>query len=161
MSIELPLYHQEKDNTCALACLRMVLAAFGSPIAESTIEAEAHMEEDGTPIEELERLAGQHGLGVEIQETTLEDLRRILAQGSLPIAYLDRAVFDLNPRQRASHSLRQAKIHAVVPTRVTEFYITFHDPLPPRVARRSVRLFRQAHGMLGNYCVVCSQRAQR
>jgi hypothetical protein len=64
----------------------MVLAAFGSPIAESTLETEAHMEADGTPIEELERLAGQHGLEVEIQEVTVEELRRMLAQGRLPIA---------------------------------------------------------------------------
>jgi hypothetical protein len=82
----------------------MVLAAFGTPIAESSIEAEAHTEEHGIPIEELERLAGQHGLEVAIQETTVEDLRRILGQGGLPIANLDRAVFDLNPRQRARHS---------------------------------------------------------
>lgn len=138
----------------------MVLTAFGSPVAESSLEAEAQMEEDGTPIEELVRLARQYGLTVEIQEATVEELRQILAQGSLPIAYLDRVVFELNPRQRPRHSLRQAKIHAVIPTRVTEAYVTFHDPLPPRVARRSVSLFRQAHAMLGNYCVVCSKRAQ-
>jgi predicted double-glycine peptidase len=160
MTIELPLYRQQKDNTCALACLRMVLAAFESGIAERTLEAEAQMEEAGTPIEELERLARQHGLEAEILETTEADLREILAQGRLPIAYLDRAIFELNPRQRAKHSLRQAKIHAVVPSRVTEASVTFHDPLPPRVARRSVRLFRQAHVILGSYCVVCSKRAQ-
>lgn len=32
MSIELPLYPQENRNTCALACLRMVLAAFGTQV---------------------------------------------------------------------------------------------------------------------------------
>jgi hypothetical protein len=138
----------------------MVLTAFGSPLAESTLEAEAQMEEDGTPIEELERLARQHGLEAEIQETTVEELRRLLAQGRLPIVHLDRVVFELNPRQRARHSLRQAKIHAVVPTRVTEAFVTLHDPLPPRVVRRSVALFGQAHTMLGSYCVVCSKRAQ-
>src|SRR5436309_2888720 len=137
MSTELPLYAQEKRNTCALACLRMVLATFERPIAESTLEAETQMEEDGTPIEELERLARQHGLMAEIQETTVEDLRRLLASGRLPVAYVDRVVFELNPRQRARHSLRQAKIHTVIPTRVTEAYITFHDPLLPRVTRRS------------------------
>jgi hypothetical protein len=118
------------------------------------------MEEDGTPIEELERLALQHGLVAEIQETSVEELRRILAQGRLPIAYLDRAVFELSPRQRARHSLRQARIHAVVPLRVTRGYVTFHDPLPPRAARRSVSLFRHAHGLLGSYSVVCSKRAE-
>jgi hypothetical protein len=138
----------------------MVLTAFGNPIAESILEAEARMEEDGTPIEELERLARQHGLLAEIQETTVEERRRVLAQGRLPIAYLDRAVFTLNPRQRARHSIRQAKLHAVIPTSVTAAYVTYHDPLPPRVARRSVSLFRQAHGLVGSYCVVCSKREE-
>jgi hypothetical protein len=137
----------------------MVLAAFGSSITESTLEAQGRIEEEGTPIEELERLARQHGLGAEIQEATVEELRWILGEGRLPIAYLDRAVFELNPRRRARHSLRQAKIHAVIPTRVTEAYVTFHDPLPPRIARRSVGLFRQAHAILGSYCIVCSKRA--
>src|SRR5712664_3166046 len=30
MDSKIPLYKQEKYNTCALACLRMVLAAFGT-----------------------------------------------------------------------------------------------------------------------------------
>jgi hypothetical protein len=157
MSIELPLYAQEKRNTCALACLRMVLAAFGTPVEERALEAEATMEEQGTLIDELERLARQHHLVAEIQETTLADLQRLLAEGKLPIAYLDRAVFALNPRQRRQHSIQYARIHAVIPTRVTAAYVTFHDPLPPRVSRRSVELFRHAHRILGSYCVVCSK----
>src|SRR5262245_45245163 len=70
MSTELPLYRQEKRNTCALACLRMVLAAYRTQIEESALEAEARMEVEGTPIDELERLARLFGLTAEIQETT-------------------------------------------------------------------------------------------
>ena len=158
MNFELPLYAQEKPNTCALACLRMVLAAFGTHVSESTLEAQTLMKERGTLIDELERLARQYGLVAQIRETTVDDLRRILAEGKLPIAYLDRAVFDLNPRQRAKHSLKDAKIHTVVPTNLTDASVTFHDPLPPRIARKSLRLFRQAHGLLGGYCVVCSKQ---
>jgi hypothetical protein len=32
MNIELPLYRQEKRNTCAFACLRMVLAVYGTDV---------------------------------------------------------------------------------------------------------------------------------
>ena len=39
MNIELPLYRQEKPNTCALACLRMVLAAFGRERREKIVLA--------------------------------------------------------------------------------------------------------------------------
>ena len=34
MSIELPIYRQETPRTCALACLRMALAAHGTSVEE-------------------------------------------------------------------------------------------------------------------------------
>ena len=123
---------------------------------EYALESQAGLQPKGTPIDELEQLARQFGLVAEVQETTLEDLRRILAEGRLPIAYLDRAVFDLTPRQRLKHSIRDAQIHTVIPTRLGAASVTFRDPLPPRIARRSARLFQLAHGLLGSYCVVCS-----
>ncbi len=80
MSIELPHYNQEKNNTCALACLRMVLAAFGTEVPESEIQANARMERRGVHIAELERLARSYDLVAEIRETTIDDLRRLLRQ---------------------------------------------------------------------------------
>jgi hypothetical protein len=157
MSIVLPLHQQQKENTCALACLRMVLAAFGTEVAESEIEAVATMEEGGTLIDELERLARHFGLDAKIEETTPADLDRILKEGKLPIAYIDRLVFELNPRQRAKHPLRAAKVHAVIPIRLSPSSITFHDPLPPRITRRSLALFQEAHSRLGSHCVVCAK----
>jgi len=157
MSIELPLYKQNKDNTCALACLRMVLAAYGRHVPESELEAQARMELQGTRIDELERLARQFQLGAEIQETTVEELRGILAQGKLPILYIDRLVFELSPGQRARHSIRDAIIHTVIPTQVTARSVTFHDPRLPQITRKSMRLFRQAFSSLGGHCIVCSK----
>jgi len=136
----------------------MVLAACGTTIEESAIEAEARLEEDGTPIEELERLARLFNLVAEIQEVTVVDLQRLLADGKWPIAFLDRAVFDLTPSQRARHLLRDARIHTVIPTRVTAASITFHDPLPPRITPKSIRLFRLAYERLGSRCVICSMQ---
>jgi ABC-type bacteriocin/lantibiotic exporter with double-glycine peptidase domain len=158
MSLRLPLFEQENRNTCALASLRMVLAAFGTDIQENKLESQARLEEDGTEIGELERLARQFGLVAEIQEATVEQLRQFLATGKLAMAYIDRAVFDLTPHQRAKHSLRAAKIHVVVPTRITAKAVTFHDPRPPaRIVRKSIRLFRSAYERLGSRCVVCSK----
>jgi hypothetical protein len=158
MSYKLPLYGQAKDNTCALASLRMVLAAFGTDVKESTLESQARLEEDGTEIGELERLARQFGLVADIQETTVEQLQQVLAEGKLAMAYIDRAVFDLAPMQRADHSLRAARVHVVVPTRVTAATVVYHDPLPPgRIVRKSIRLFRSAYERLGSHCVVCSK----
>jgi hypothetical protein len=157
MSTELPLYRQEKDNTCALACLRMVLAACGTAVEERTLQGLAHLEPDGTEIGELERLARQFGLVADIRDLTVEQLRQVLAEGKWPLAYIDRAVFDLTPARRAHHPLRDAKIHVIVPTRITASSVTYHDPLPPRIARRSIQLFRAAYEHLGGRCVVCSK----
>jgi hypothetical protein len=157
MNIELPLYRQEKDNTCALACLRMVLAAYGTHVEEDVLESQLRMEEEGIPIDELERLARQYDLAAEIQDTTVEELGQLLAAGKLPIAFIDRAVFDLTPRRRRTHSIRDAIIHTVVPVRVTARSITFHDPRPPRVARKTIGLFRRAYSGLGGRSVVCSK----
>jgi Peptidase C39 family len=158
MSYELPLYRQEKDNTCALACLRMVLAAFGTDVDETELEIQARLEIDGIGIGELERLARLFGLIARAQEANVKQLRELLAEGKLAIAYIDRAVFDLPPRQRAERPLRDARIHTVIPTRVSASLVTYHDPLPPaRIIRRSMRLFRSAYERLGNHCVVCSK----
>jgi ABC-type bacteriocin/lantibiotic exporter with double-glycine peptidase domain len=157
MTIELPLYRQQKDETCALACLRMVLAAFGTNVEERVLQHDVHMEQGGTPIEELERLARQHGLVSQIERISVEELRSILAEGKLPVTYLDRAVFSLHRRQRARHQFRDAALHSVVPTRVSDAYVTFHDPRPPRITRRSIHVFRQAFRILGGLCLVCSK----
>ena len=158
MIIELPLYRQEKDNTCALACLRMVLTAFGTKVEERELESRARLEEEGTVIDELERLAREFHLIAESRDTTVEELQRILNEGKLPIAYIDRAVFELRPQRRARHSIRDAIIHTVIPTRVTAKAVTFHDPRPPEITRKTIRLFRQAYMNLGGRCVVCAKR---
>jgi len=157
MSIELPHYTQEKNNTCSLACLRMVLAAYGMHVQERELAAQSRMDVKGTPIDELLRLARHYGLVARIQDTTVEGLQRILAEGSLPIAFIDRAVFDLTPRQRARHSIRSAVIHNVIPVHVTAKSITLHDPRQPSVTRKSIRLFRLAYERLGGRSMVCSR----
>jgi hypothetical protein len=134
----------------------MVLAAFGTNVAEVVLERYAHVEERGMPINELERLADRFHLRAEICDIPLEQLEFHLQQGKLPIAFIDRRVFDLTPDQRKRHSIRDAIIHTVIPTRVTTRSVTFHDPLPPRIARRSIRLFRPAYMSLGGRCVLCA-----
>jgi ABC-type bacteriocin/lantibiotic exporter with double-glycine peptidase domain len=157
MSIELPLYKQENDNTCALACLRMVLAAYSRHVEERELVAQARMERKGIRIDELERLARQFQLVAEIQQITLAELRSILAEGKLPIAYIDRVIFELSPRQRLRHSIRNAIIHNVILTEVSDRFVTFHDPRIPRITRKTTRLFGQAYSGLGGHCVVCSK----
>jgi ABC-type bacteriocin/lantibiotic exporter with double-glycine peptidase domain len=160
MSIELPHYTQENVNTCALACLRMVLAAHGTDVPESELETQAGMEAKGTPIDQLEQLARRYGLVAEIQDATVEELRQILAQGKVPIAFIDRAVFELTPAERRRHSIRAAIIHNVIPVKITDTSVTLHDPRLPRITRRTLRLFRQAYEALGGVSVVCAKPEQ-
>jgi ABC-type bacteriocin/lantibiotic exporter with double-glycine peptidase domain len=160
MSVEVPHYTQGEDNTCALACLRMVLAAFGTHVPESELKAQARMVPKGTPIEELERLARRYGLVAEIQHTTVEHLRQVLAAGKLPVAFIDRAIFQLSPADRRHHSIREAIQHNVIPVTITERSVTLHDPLEPRIGRRTLRLFRQAYDALGGVAIVCSTPEQ-
>jgi hypothetical protein len=115
------------------------------------------MEAKGTPIDELVSLARRYHLLADVQDTTVEGLGRVLAEGKLPIAYIDRAVFDLTPRQRTKHSIRDAIIHNVIPIRVTAKSVTLHDPLRSGITRKTLRLFRQAYERLGGRCIVCSR----
>jgi hypothetical protein len=158
MSIALPHFTQEKRNTCALACLRMVLAAYGTHVEEHELESQARMVQQGTPVDELERLARQFGLVAHLQEIAVDGLARILAAGQLPICFIDRAVFDLTPAARRRHSIRNAIIHNVIPVKFTRSLVTLHDPRFPHITRRSLRLFRQAYEGLGGRSVVCGIR---
>jgi hypothetical protein len=115
------------------------------------------METDGTAIAELERLARQFGLVADIEEVTMEQLGNVLADGRLPIVYIDRAIFELSPRQRAQHSIRDALIHTVIPTQITARFVTYHDPRQARVTRKTTGLFHRAYEALGGRCVVCSK----
>src|SRR5207237_6019652 len=107
------------------------------------------------------RLARQFGLVATIQEATVEQLRQFLAEGKQAMAFIDRAVFDLTPRQRAKHSLRAAEMHVGVPTRITADAVTYsrsaapgpHRPQvdPPlpiglRTSREPLRRLHQAGG---------------
>lgn len=103
MPNDLPLFKQTKPETCALACLRMVLGACGIHVSEETLERQVHMEEGGSALRNW-GAARAYGLAAEIQEATMDDLRQILAEGKLPIAYVNRSVFAL----RALRHVRQA-----------------------------------------------------
>lgn len=58
----------------------MALGGFGVNVDERTIEANARLEDEGTRIDELERLARAFGLRAEIEYTTVVDPERILAR---------------------------------------------------------------------------------
>jgi hypothetical protein len=139
----------------------MILAAYGVHLPERALQAEASLELKGIDIGELERVARRFRLMAKIQETTVEGLEKMLAEDKLPIAYIDRRVFELRSPRGKRHSIRDAIIHTVIPTRVTARSVTYHDPLLPTITRKTARLFGQAFHSLGGYCLVCSKLLDR
>jgi ABC-type bacteriocin/lantibiotic exporter with double-glycine peptidase domain len=154
-----PLLIQERPDTCALACLRIVLAAFGVVVDEATLVRQAVMEPGGTAITEVARLAMSYGLEASVQVVEMEQLRSLMADGYLAIVYLNRRIFDLRNVRNIRRALREALIHCVVPTRITNASVLFHDPLHLQPQRRSRRRFAAAQAFLGNTCVICRPHA--
>jgi ABC-type bacteriocin/lantibiotic exporter with double-glycine peptidase domain len=138
-----PFFRQERYDTCALACLRMILAFHGIEVSEDDLVRSARMEEGGLDIEELVKCAKAHGLEAGIQELSLKDLADLVVRERFPIVYLNRFPMD-----------GQFAIHAVVPIRFSPHFVTFLDPR--RGQRRvSPNTFSACCRYLSNIAVVC------
>lgn len=88
-----PFFAQERPDTCTLACLRMVLAAFGKETTEEQLMRAANMETGGVDIETLERLAHTFGLKPEVAQVQLDDLAALTEEEGLCIAFVNRLPF--------------------------------------------------------------------
>ena len=144
MSLKPPFVAQERSDTCAIACLRMLLAQRGIHVTEEEMIQEATFEGYGIYIEELVRLAEHYGLRAEIQELELAAIAELLAHGTYPIVYLDRTPLD-----------GEFAIHTVIPIRISRRTVAFLDPLhgERRVPRRT---FENAHRRLARATVICT-----
>lgn len=144
MTSEPPFFAQERYDTCALACLRMVLAGLGTDVSEAELVRASRLEEGGVEIEALAELARAYGLRANVAQLALADLADLFDQDKLAIVYLNRLPLD-----------RQFAIHAVIPIRLSPQYVTCLDP---RIGRRRIsrRKFEHARSYLDRYGVVCS-----
>jgi hypothetical protein len=157
----LPLLKQEREDTCAIACLRMILAGRGTLVTERELVLRTQMEEGGVDLEELERLARTLGLIATAREATARQIREHLRAGSDVIAYINRSVFDLSRLTDLTPALRSRRIHAVAPIHATARQITFHDPLGPAVVTKAIRRFEAAQRHLRSVCLVLLAQATR
>ncbi len=143
MTSKPPFFPQERYDTCALACLRMILAFYGMEVSEAELVLTTKMEEGGVDIEELAQVARYHGLKTEIRNLEETSLLGLIAIHRWAIVFLNRFPLD-----------RQFAIHSVIPIRFTSHFVTVLDPL--RGERRfSRRKFDQARRYLDRYSVVC------
>ena len=143
MILRPPFCAQERYDTCAVACLRMILGYHGIQMSEAELLRVTDMEEGGVDIEELARVARRFGLRAEIRSLSEDALAELVARQRWAIVFLNRFPLD-----------RQFAIHAVIPVRMTRHYVTVLDPRKGecRVSRRKLD---QARRYLDRYGVVC------
>jgi ABC-type bacteriocin/lantibiotic exporter with double-glycine peptidase domain len=143
MNLKPPFFAQERYDTCALACLRMILAYYGTEVSEAELVRMTAMEEGGVDIEELARVARRCGLPAEILSLSEKELMELNTKRRWVIVYLNRWPLD-----------RVFAIHAVIPIRFSRVFLTVLDPMRGQ-RRLSRRKFDQARQYLDRLCVVC------
>jgi len=93
MRLNIPYFKQEKNTTCGVACLRMVLAFCGEEISELDLEEACETSWLGNTCAEIVQGAKKYGFEAEeIDHATPDYLLAILEQNSPLIALLDPAV---------------------------------------------------------------------
>jgi ABC-type bacteriocin/lantibiotic exporter with double-glycine peptidase domain len=150
-----PLIEQENEDSCVLACLRMILAHSGQDIPESELANSARKQVGGVNIEDLATVAREYGLQSEILQLDIDSIARWIAQDVYPIVYLNRAYFAKSARISRVAALKSAIVHAVIPIRISRHFVVFHDPRQRDKHRVSKRMFDAAQRDLQYWCVVC------
>lgn len=142
MTSKPPFVAQEQSDTCAVACLRMILAARGIETTEQELVLAADMHVGGLNPDEVSQLAVKLGVDAAARQLTLAEISHLLENQQFPITFLYRKPLD-----------GVAAIHAVVPIRLTAGFAYFLDPLrgERRVTRRK---FEEARRWVGQWCVV-------
>ena len=86
-----PFRKQETRYSCAPACLRMVLGAFGVDLDESSLRALTDCTPLGTDAFQLVEAARHLGFTASRKHTltSVDELRRLLEEGLFPIVYVD------------------------------------------------------------------------
>jgi len=137
---------QEQSDSCAIACLRMILTAQGIEKTERELIDKVGMQPGGLDPQECVRLAERCGLRAEEQQLDRRALLDVIESQGFPIVFLHRRPID-----------QQDAVHAVIPLRASSHYVTFLDPL--RGQRRvTIRKFEQARRLVGQWVIVWERR---
>lgn len=118
--MNVPCFRQEKSYTCAVACLRMVLAYHHRTFTEPDLAARCQTTEDGTTAHSVVRTAEELGFQGVILEGDWALLDACLAGGLPVITYLRTAPL--------SDLFGFDGIHAVVVTDLDESLVHLNDP---------------------------------
>src|SRR5580765_1283357 len=143
MSLTPPFIGQERAETCALACLRLMLAHFGlADIAEEILARDESLTEGGANPDQLVRIAEKFAINASAQQLDLPASKSLVGRRFFPIVYIDRLPID-----------GEFSIHAVIPIRFGRRLVKVLDPLRgPR--QLPIQKFRKSLRRVG-WTVVC------
>jgi ABC-type bacteriocin/lantibiotic exporter with double-glycine peptidase domain len=137
MNSKPPFVRQERPDTCAIACLRMILAYQGLARGEVEVVQSAAREPSGLDPEGLAQLTQPYGLHAVERQLDQETLFELIRQHRFAIVFLYRRLIN-----------GVGEGHAVIPVRLSRQCVTFLDPL--RGERRvTIRKFEEARRLGG------------
>lgn len=143
-----PFVAQERPDSCALACLRMILMHRGTPVTEDQLIELAAWQPGGLNPEELAGLAAKFNLQAFEQQLEYTAITELVARERYPIVFLHRRPID-----------KVEMVHAVIPIKVSEKFVTILDPLKGQ-RRISVRKFEEGRRLIGKWLVVWNSREE-
>lgn len=137
-----PFVAQERPDSCAIACLRMLLAQKGVDISEDELVRQARLNEGGLNPEEIAALARANGLPSRERMIDDAELAQLVEHGRYPIVILCRRFLD-----------GEDNVHAVIPIGFAKQYVTLLDPLCGK-RRISIRKLAMARNWVQRWAIV-------
>ena len=95
----------------------MIAAYHGRELSEEDLVKAARFEWFGISVDEVIRLAEQHGFRVQLRQLNLAEVAKLIGKGTFPIAFIDLGPID-----------GRSALHAVIPVAVSKRFVTVLDP---------------------------------
>lgn len=127
------------DNLCVVRCEGIALRRFGFEVSDDELLAESRKEgwlqQAGTALHNIGRLAGSHGLGVSHRyECSIEDIHESLSVGHIVLAAVDANELIGNYAEEKQKDIINGKTpnHVVIVESVSEDSVTITDSATPQ-----------------------------
>lgn len=127
------------DNLCVIHCEGLALRRFGFDISDEELMAESRKEgwlqQTGTALHNIGRLAGSHGLGVSHRyECAIEDIQESLSAGHIVLAAVDANELIGNYAEEKQKDITDGKTpnHVVIVESINEDTVTITDSATPQ-----------------------------
>lgn len=89
MKSKLRFHRQEKVYSCAVACLKMIMAYFGKNIGEGELRKLCNTTEQGTFADDIVLCAKKLGFKAEKKYLSINEMRELVRKNIFPIIYVN------------------------------------------------------------------------